>query len=200
MEHSFFAKRKFLQNIRSYVLVFVLAGLSWWMVEIFQSSVDDSEGTTKQPLHSPDYFSKGYIKKEMDEQGLLKSELRAEEMLHYSDDGITHMTKPVMIFYTSDAPPWVVRSDTGTLSDDGTLLLLNGRVFINRAKAEGVKELSIETTNLRVKTKENYAEGDEWAKLMSPPNWSEGVGIKMVFKNPISIKLLANVKSYYELD
>lgn len=200
MNYSFTSNRIFLQNIRIYTLALVLAGLSWWAVEIFKLPDEVTNETIAQPKHSLDYFSKGYLKKEMDEQGVLKSELFAEEMLHYDDDGVTHMIKPVMSFYSADAPPWIVKSETGTLSVDGKNLLLNGQVFINRNKAENVKQLTIETTNLRVKTEENYAEGDEWAKLSSPPNWAEGIGIQMVFKKPISLKLLANVKSYYELD
>ncbi|NOQ34437.1 MAG: LPS export ABC transporter periplasmic protein LptC [Methylococcaceae bacterium] len=198
MDYSFTSNRIFLQNIRTYALALVLAGFSWWAVEIFQLPDEDESKSSELPKHSPDYFSKGYLKKEMDEQGLVKSKLFAEEMLHYSDDGVTHMTKPEMTFYNADTPPWIIKSESGTLSVDGKDLLLNGQVFVNRNKAENVKQLTIETTNLRVKTEESYAEGDEWAKLSSPPNWAEGIGIQMIFQKPISLKLLANVKSYYE--
>ncbi len=200
MNYSFTSNKFFLQNARTYTLAFILAGLSWWLVELFQLPEEGANKITKLSQHSPDYFSKGYVKKEMDEQGILKSELFAKEMLHYSDDGVTHMVEPVMTLYNADSPPWVIRSETGVLSVDGKNLLLNGKVFINRAKADGVKALGIETRNLRVKPEENYAEGDEWAKLTSPPQWTEGVGIQMVFKKPISLKLLANVKSYYEIN
>ncbi|MDQ7091211.1 MAG: LPS export ABC transporter periplasmic protein LptC [Methylococcales bacterium] len=200
MRYSFTLNKFFLQNSRTYVLAFILAGLSWWLVEAFQLSDDPKNKKVSLSTDSPDYFSKGYLKKEMDEQGRLKSKLFAEEMFHYSDDGVTHMVKPVMSLYNEDSPPWVIKSDTGILSVDGKDLWLNGHVFIHREKAEGVKELGIETRNLRVKPEENYAEGDEWAKLTSPPQWTEGVGIQMVFKKPISLKLLANVKSHYEIN
>ncbi len=200
MKYSLISNKLFLQNARTYVLALILAGLSWWLVEVFQLPDEVTDKTKKSSQHSPDYFSKGYLKREMDEQGVLKSKLFAKEMYHYSDDGVTHMVEPVMTLYNADSPPWVIQSETGILSVGGEDLLLNGKVFINRAKAAGVKALGIETSNLRVKPKENYAEGDEWAKLTSPPQWSEGVGIQMVFKKPISLKLLANVKSYYEIN
>ncbi len=200
MDYSFVSNRTFWQNTRTYVLLLALAGLSWWLVEIFHLVDEDITEVAKLPKHSPDYISKGYQKREMDEQGILKSELFAEEMLHYSDDGITHMTRPIITFFNADEPPWVIKSDTGTLSTDGKHLLLNGRVYISKDKSENSRQMIMETTNLRVRTKENYAEGDEWAKLSSPPHWAEGIGVQMVFKKPISLKLLANVKSYYELD
>ncbi len=200
MSYSFRTNKFFLQNARAYILALILAGLSWWLVEIFQLPDNQTHKKKLSSAHSPDYFSKGYLKKEMDEQGNLKSTLFAEEMLHYSDDGVTHMINPVMSLYNSDSPPWVIKSETGILSVDGKNLWLNGKVFIHRNKGQGVKELGIETSNLRVKPEENYAEGDEWAKLSSPPQWTEGTGIQMIFKKPISLKLLANVKSYYEIN
>jgi lipopolysaccharide export system protein LptC len=190
----------FLENKYAYLLVLSLAIVTGWVVEIFQLPEDTVKSVDPVKKHSPDYFSKGYLKKEMDEQGMLKSELFAEEMLHYSDDGMTHMVKPVLTLYNDKSPPWVIQSDTGVLSMDGEDLSLNGQVIINRKAAKGIKQLRIETHNLRVRPKENYAESDEWAKLTSPPHWTEGIGIQMVFKKPISLKLLANVKSYYEIN
>ena len=198
MDYTFTSNRIFLQNIYTYVFALLLAGASWWLVEIFYVPDEVRTEVSTLPKHSPDYFSKGYRKKEMDEQGSLKSELFAEEMLHYSDNGVTHMSKPIMTFFNPDTPPWVIKADTGTLSVDGEDLSLNGKVFINRDKSENTKQFAMETSNLRVKTQENYAEGDEWTKLSSPPHWAEGIGVQMVFKKPISLKLLANVKSYYE--
>ena len=50
------------------------------------------------PAHSPDYFSKGYTKWEMNELGTLKNKLLSDEMIHYSDDGTTHMVNPINVF------------------------------------------------------------------------------------------------------
>ncbi|MCK5926174.1 MAG: LPS export ABC transporter periplasmic protein LptC, partial [Methylococcales bacterium] len=176
-----------------------LAGLSWWLVEIFRLPEDEKpKSAILSTQNSPDYFSKGYLKKEMDENGLLKSQLAAKEMRHYSDKGETHMTNPLMTLYNSDEPPWVIQSESGILSNNGTNLLLKGKVFIHRNKGEGVRELGIETSNLNVKLKESYAEGTEWTRITSLPHWTTGTGIQMTFKKPISLKLLANVKSYYD--
>ena len=103
-----------------------------------------------------------------------------------------------MFFYNEKTPPWVIKSETGILSGDGKDLLLNGKVTIDRAKAEGVSQLTINTSMLKVKPETSYAETNEWAELISPPNKTTGTGMKLTFAQPIHLQLLANVKGKYE--
>ncbi|MGR9013883.1 MAG: LPS export ABC transporter periplasmic protein LptC [Gammaproteobacteria bacterium] len=179
----------------NYLYLIIIAVVSWWLVKLTGS---DEFSRITVPVHSPDYFSKGYTKWEMSEFGRPKSKLIADEMVHYSDDSTTHMVNPVMFFYNEKTPPWVVKSDVGILSADGKDLLLNGKVVVDRAAAEGVRELKIYTFNLKVKPETSYAETDAWAELVSLPNWTTGVGMKLTFAEPIHIELLSNVKGNYE--
>jgi lipopolysaccharide export system protein LptC len=184
-----------LRENKIYLYLVVIALISWWLVEltgvveIYHAQV---------PAHSPDYFSTGYTKWEMNELGTLKNKLLADEMIHYSDDGTTHLINPLMFFHNEKTPPWVVKSETGILSRDGKDLLLNGKVTIDRAKAEGVAQLTINTSELKVKPETSYAETNEWAELISPPNKTTGTGMKLTFAQPIHLQLLANVKGKYE--
>jgi len=184
-----------LRENRFYLYLAVIALISWWLV---RSTGLDQIGRAIVPAHSPDYFSKGYTKWEMNELGRLKSKLLADELIHYTDDGTTHLDNPLMFFYNEKTPPWVVKSETGILSADGKDLLLNGKVTVDRAKAEGVRELKINTSNLKVNPETSHAETVEWAELISPPNWTTGTGMKMVFSEPIYLELLSNVKGKYE--
>ena len=178
-----------------YLYLAVVALISWWLVKL--TGVDELYHG-QVPAHSPDYFSKGYTKWEMNELGTLKSKLLSDEMIHYSDDGTTHLVNPLMFFYNEKTPPWVIKSETGILSGDGKDLLLNGKVTIDRAKAEGVTQLTINTSVLKVKPETSYAETNEWAELISPPNKTTGTGMKLTFAQPIHLQLLANVKGKYE--
>ncbi len=178
-----------------YLHLIIIAIISWWLVKLTGS---DELGRVAVPAHSPDYFSKGYTKWEMSELGRQKSKLLADEMIHYSDDRTTHLDKPVMFFYNEKTPPWIIKSETGILSADGKDLLLNGKVYVDRASAEGVKELKIHTFNLKVKPETSYAETDAWAELISLPNWTTGIGMKVFFAEPIHLELLSNVKGNYE--
>ena len=178
-----------------YLYLAGIALMSWWLVEL---TGVDLVYHGQAPAHSPDYSSKGYTKWEMNELGTLKSKLLSDEMTHYSDDGTTHMVNPILFFYNEKTPPWVIKSETGILSGDGKDLLLNGKVAIDRAKAEGVSQLTINTSALRVKPETSYAETNEWAELISPPNKTTGTGMKLTYAQPIHLELLANVKGKYE--
>lgn len=178
-----------------YIFLSALALFSWWLAEYtgIMPSVK-----TKPTGNNPDYFSTGYSKWEMDETGKLKSKLVAEEMKHYVDYWATHTKKPVIQFINSETPPWIIEAETGILSNDGLQLQLNGKVTINRAKAEGVRQLIINTSQLMVNPETSYAETVEWAELISPPNITTGTGMKVTFKEPIHLQLLAQVKGKYE--
>lgn len=184
-----------LKENRVYLYVSIIAAISWWLVKL--TGLDEIERASTPP-HSPDYFSKGYTKWEMNELGTVKNKLFSDEIIHYSDDGTTHTVNPLMYFYNEKTPPWIIQSETGILSGDGKDLLLTGKVTVNRAKAEGVSQLIINTSMLRVKPESSYAETDEWAELISPPNRTTGTGMKLVFAQPIHLELLANVKGIYE--
>jgi lipopolysaccharide export system protein LptC len=184
-----------LRENKIYLYLAIIALISWWLVkltgldEIYHGQV---------PAHSPDYFSRGYTKWEMNEFGILKNKLLADEMIHYSDDGTTHMVNPIMFFHNEKTPPWVIKSAIGILSGDGKDLLLSGKVAIDREKAKGVTPLTINTSVLKVNPETSYAETNEWAELISPPNKTTGIGMKMTFVQPIHLQLLANVKGTYE--
>ena len=184
-----------LKENKFYLYVAVIALISWCLTKL-TGVVDINH--EQAPAHSPDYFSKGYTKWEMNEFGALKKKLLADEMIHYSDDGVTHLVNPVMYFINEKTPPWVVKSETGILSSDGKDLLLNGQVTIDRAKAVGVSPLTINTSILRVKPETSYAETNEWAELISLPNKTTGTGMKLTFIEPVHLQLLANVKGKYE--
>jgi len=179
------------------VLFFLLLG-SWLLASLFEQK----EGKAFQAVdHSPDYFSKGYYKKEMDQQGLPISELTAEKLTHYNDDdGTTHLEKPVMTLYSAKSPSWVIKSATGLLAADRDNLLLSGKVFINRQGTKQQKSFDINTSELRVKLSTNYAETDEWAEIIEGSSRTEGIGMNATFVEPIWIKFLSKVKGRYEVN
>jgi lipopolysaccharide export system protein LptC len=178
-----------------YVFLVFIALFSWWLMEY--SGVVESKPVPSSP-DSPDYFSKGFTKWEMDKTGKLKSKLIAEGMTHYPTYWATHTVKPIMEFEEEKTPPWIVEAETGILSSDGKKLQLNGKVKVNRAKGEGVSQLTVNTANVKVDPDTSYAETTEWAELISPPNITTGIGMKAVFKEPIHLELLSQVKGKYE--
>jgi lipopolysaccharide export system protein LptC len=184
-----------LKESKFYFYLSIIAFFSSWLVNFTELILPSHPETLP---HSPDYFSTGYTKWEMNELGTLKNKLFADKIVHYNDDGTTHTIKPVMFFYNDKTPPWIITSETSILSTDGKDLLLNGQVTINREKAVGIAPLTINTSMLRVKPDISYAETVEWAQLISSSNKTTGTGMKMTYIEPIHLQLLANVKGNYE--
>lgn len=184
-------------KIQFYLYAAIPAILSWWLVQLTES--EETPSLTPQKSHSAEYFSSGYVKWEMDEAGQLKSKLIAKSMTHYGDDGTTHLQKPELILINRDAPPWVIQSETGIVSADGKQIFLTDKVVVERKGASGVSPLKINSSNVRVEPDQDYAETDEWAELLSPPNRTEGIGMQLHYGDPIQIKLFSKVRGKYEL-
>jgi len=182
---------------RFYYVVFILAICSWFLADLFEP---EEVKIIKYVDNSPDYFSTGYYKKEMGVNGLIKNELTADKMIHFSDDGETHLENPVMTLYNSDQSPWVIESEGGVLDSDRDHLLLTGQVLINRAKSKKTKQFNISTSELRVKLSTNYAETDQWAEIKDDHNRTAGVGMEATFVEPVKLKFLSKVKGRYEVN
>lgn len=188
---------RFFSQYKVYLFLFIVAFGSWILVDFFN---DKKKVKFVTPEHSPDYFSFGYYKKEMTIAGIAKNELFADKMIHYSDDGTTHLEKPVMILHSSNLPPWVIKSEKGLVESDKDHLLLTGKVFINREGTSERRPFNIITSELKVKLSTNYAESAQWAELSDGINKTEGVGIEATFIDPINIKFLSKVKGRYEFN
>ena len=163
---------------------------------------EERDVTIKISENSPDYFSSGYYKKEMDKEGLPKNELLADTMQHYKTDGSTHLTKPLMTLFnsTETAAPWRIQAENGIMAADGDNLQLIGHTTISREAFKKTKALTVNTSNLRVKLTTNYAETDDWGEIISPPNKTSGTGMELTFVSPIHLKFLSKVKGRYELN
>lgn len=185
------------QQIRIYSILLVL-GIGSWLAAYFFEEKHISEIIAVD--HSPDYFSVDYTKKEMDQNGKLKSELFTSKMTHYGDDETTELERPVMILHNANAPPWVIKSDGGWLAADSNHLLLTGKVFISREKTEDYRLFKINTSELKVTLSTNFAITAKWAELIDGANRTEGIGLEATFVEPVKIKFLSHVKGRYEFN
>lgn len=186
----------FWDKYQLYVYVALVALITWWMQQLYEQR----QAEIKVAENSPDFFSTGYYKQEMDLDGRPKSELVADKMQHYKTDGSTHLEKPKMILYNPNAEPWVIQAEKGIMAADGDHLQLNGHTVINREASANASALKVTTSDLRVTLSKNYAETKAWAELISPPNKTSGTGMEVTFVSPIHLKLLSKVKGRYEIE
>jgi len=177
------------------ILLFLILGSSWLNRAI-------EKKTEYQPAnqHSPDYYLNHFSAVTMDENGKPDKRLSADRMVHFPDDDTTELSEPRMTIYDDDRPPWKVRSETGWVSGDKELVLLQGKVNIDRPAAPGIRPFNIITRDLRVQPKSNYAETDADAYAKSRKDWVESTGMQIWFARPIRVKLLAKVRGRYEIE
>jgi len=174
---------------------FLLAALTWWLAQ----QVAEETAYEPQP-DSPDFYLEHFTATTMGLDGKPDKSLSAERMIHYPADDSTELTQPRMTVFDKDRPPWRIQSETGWVSGDREIILLNGEVKIDRSAAEEVRPLHLTTRNLRVQPEQNYAETDEYVYAESDNSWVESTGMQAWFKKPMRIKLLAKVRGRYEVD
>ena len=175
-------------------VLLILAGTSWWLAE--RTGVEESDSQADE--HTPDYFLEGFTGVKMDASGKPEQKLVAQRLTHYPDDDSTELKQPRLTLYDEGRPPWRVRSETGWMSGDGEVLLLQGVVNIDRSAAPGVRPTHIITRDLRVQPRDNYLESDAEVHMRSLNDRLDAKGMQIWYSKPVRIKLLANVRGYYE--
>lgn len=185
-----------IRNLGLYSVLLFITLSSWWLLEQQQS---EEVVPIKLEGHSADYFSEGYKKVEMDGMGNPVSILEAKTLTHFKDDQTTELAQCKITFFNSDGSSWIIQADAGVLWANGNDLFLNGVVHINRAPVEGVRPIQINTSDLRVKLDQSYAETDNWAEIITPPDRTEGTGLQMIYSKPIQLELMHTVKGRYEM-
>jgi len=187
---------KLFRESRLYIIVLVIALTSWGLAHLYA----ERNAEMKSADNNIDYFSSGYIKQQMDKEGLPENELIATTMRHTKNNGETFLEKPEMSLYNPNEAPWVIQSETGLLAADGDHLMLNGHTHIARAASAKSSALTINTSDLRVKLSTHYAETEAWAEIISPPHKTYGTGMQTTFVSPIHLNLLSKVKGRYEFN
>lgn len=150
--------------------------------------------------HTPDYILERFSTITMDDNGKPKQRLNAEQMVHFPDDKSAQLTNPRLAFYEDAHPPWRINSERGSVLGDGEILLFQGKVQIDRDEAPGVLPINILTSDLEVRSKDNYAETTKDVDAKSRRDRVQAKGMQAWFKQPMRIKLLAMVRGRYEVN
>jgi len=179
------------------LLLLLVASVSWLLRSPSEREEPQETTASHTTERQVDYYLRGLQATTMNELGQPARTLRATEVKHFQDSDTTEMLAPQLTVYQDEQPPWEVRSETGWISPDGSLVLLQGEVNISRAAGPGVDPMQIETRDLRVQPREDYAETDEQVRVRSNENWLDATGMQAWLRQPSRIKFLADVKGFY---
>lgn len=176
-------------------LIIVFAGFSWWLVGT------DAESELPRPHDGPrlvDYYLRGLSVTTHNADGLPARTLKTRELKHYYDDDTTELTRPRLTFHQGDDPPWLVAAETGWVSADGELVLLSGKVDVDRMAAPGIRPMHLETRDVRLQPRQDYAETDAPVSVRSANDRLQSTGLQAWLAQPTRFKFLSEVKAYYE--
>lgn len=179
----------------TWTAVIMLAGASWWLAR--DHKPDDSSPIVREGPREVDYYLRRLRATTMDNNGLPARTLTVQELRHFPDDDTTGLTEPRLTVHQDRKPPWEILSDSGWVSSDGALVLLNGKVHITREEGDDTRPVRIDTRNLRVQPYADYAETDEKVRVRSRKDRIDATGMQAWFRSPARIKFLADVKGYY---
>ena len=177
---------------RRYVLLLVLivvAALSAWLLNRLTES-ESKQGISA--VEQPDYYLENFKTTAMREDGTPRNTLHAIYMAHYPDNDTSELLKPEMQLYRHENRPYFVSAEKGWLTSDNEVILLRGAVKMVEYDESGNPTLQVDTDNARVLPNENYAETDDFAKIVSHRVTITGKGMRAYF-NDGRLKVLSNV-------
>lgn len=177
-------------------IVILAAGFSWWLNQ------DDAAVPPVTSLVTPDSRDFDYRIKDFDvirmtAEGNPAHRLVATSLKHFTDDDTTALEAPRLTVFQADQPPWEIDAERAWSSADGSLILLTGRVLIERAGAGDTPATRIITSDLRVQPRQDYAETDEPVRVETGNDWLDAVGMQAWLRPPSRLKFLSAVEGFY---
>lgn len=146
----------------------------------------------------PDSYAEGLVVRTYDEQGALKQRLESQGMKHYKDPGLTELHQPVLWQYNQEGPPLQMRAQEGLIRPSEETLHLPGRVVIDRPGGADTAPLHIVTQDLTLHAEDSFATTDGPVRIESNQQWMTATGMEAWLKGPLRLKLLREVRGYYE--
>jgi len=111
------------------ILMGALTLLTFWLVQ--KNTPPEKSTIERVRLHEPDYTIKNGALSALNELGNTKYRILGNKVTHYDDDASIDILTPRMRLFQADKAPVTVKSDTGHLDGDLTILDLfdNASIF-----------------------------------------------------------------------
>lgn len=184
------------------ILMGLLTLLTFWLVQ--RNTPPEKSTLERVRLHEPDYTIKDGALSALNELGNTKYRILGKKVTHYDDDASIDILTPRMRLFQPDKAPVTVKSDTGHLDGDLTILDLFDNASIFRpAQAAS----SSQPATLRMLASSSYFKvliNDDIIETNSPITLEQGMSIMNsteggIFNNvEQSMVLTGNVKGRIE--
>lgn len=112
------------------ILMGALTLMTFWLVQ--KNTPPESSMLERVRLHEPDYIIKDGTLSALNEQGTTKYRVLGNKVIHYDDDASIDIDLPRIRLFQPDKAPVTVKSNTGHLDGDLTILELFDNASIYR--------------------------------------------------------------------
>ena len=112
------------------ILMGTLTLVTFWLVK--KNTPAEKSAIERVRLHEPDYTIVNGSLSALNELGSTKYRVLGKKVIHYDDDASIDIEKPRMRLFPPEKSPVTVKSDTGHLDGDLTILDLLGNAEIFR--------------------------------------------------------------------
>jgi lipopolysaccharide export system protein LptC len=168
------------QRVLALVLT-LIGGAAWWL----QLVQGPKEAPPPDRGRLPDYTVEQFTATTMDLTGRPARNLTAREMRHYPDDDSNELDGPVLVLHRPDGPPWDIRAERGWVSGDGEQVLLHGQVVADRPGSGEARPIRLQTSELRVRPRQEYAETAMPVEITSEGDWLRATGMQVWFAETV---------------
>lgn len=156
------------------VALAALAGATVWLERV--TAVDEPR-TAEATTVRPDLIADNTRLVSYGSDGRQRYELLADEVVHYTGDDVTTLTRP-RLRYQSEGREVRITADTGRVSDGGQRVDLSGQVQAERAAAPGGAPLGFTSNTLTVWPDDQRAETHDPVVLTRNPTVIHAAGLK----------------------
>lgn len=177
------------------LILVIFAGVTYWTLDRLTG---DNITELSKLAHYPDYYMEYFTTLTMNQDGTPKNRLNASYMAHYPDDNTSELHEPKLEIFRKEKQPINVRSDTGWVTSNNDVILLDGNVYLHQYDDDGsTLKLELLAEDARVLVDEKYAETDNATTLISKKSTTTSIGMRAYLQEQ-RLEFLSNVKTTIE--
>ncbi|MDO8351714.1 MAG: LPS export ABC transporter periplasmic protein LptC [Gallionella sp.] len=171
-------------------LLALLAFVYWLDSQVQQ----EGSVAVQNQRHTPDVIMDNFSATKMDQQGVPRFFLSAQQLRHYPDNDSTELELPRLTMLTAERPAVRMAGKRGLISSRGDEVIFRDDVNVVRAASAEQSALTLRTQYLRVLPDLDLANTDQAVTIVDANNTVHAIGLEMDNKARI-LKLLSHVRS-----
>ncbi len=171
-------------------LLALLAFVYWLDSQVQQEAVTADNNRR----HDPDVIMGNFSAIKMDQQGVPRFLLSAQQLRHYPDNDSTEIELPRLTMLTAERPTVHMAGKRGVISSRGDEVIFQDNVSVVREAAGDQSALTLRTQYLRVLPDQDWANTDQAVTIVNANNTVHATGMEMDNKAR-TLKLLSHVRS-----